>query len=151
MIKTAAAGAAPLTGLDVVCRWPGQLVRVVVEPSQGRVEQRPWQQEFVTLVAIEPALQVRGQVLGAPLHELAALLQPASQAGPGAQECLVGDLDGGLAAGGGPIRGEQPGVDEPLNEALVVLVPLREPGWPGRGPACRSLGWRRRSRPAVRR
>ena len=85
----------------------------------------------MTLVAVEPALQVRGKVLGAPLHELAALLQPASQAGPGAQECLVGDLDGGLAAGGGPIRGEQPGVDEPLNEPLVVLRPTARAGLAG--------------------
>ena len=40
----------------------------------------------------------------------------------------MGDLDGGLATGGGLIRGEQPGVDEPLNEPLVLFVPLREPG-----------------------
>jgi hypothetical protein len=105
-----------------------------VEPSQCRVEQRPWQQELAILVAVEPALQVRGKVLGAPLHELAALLQPVSQAGPGAEECLVGDLDGGLAAGGGLIRGEQPGVDQPLMRPLVVLVPLREPGWPAEVP-----------------
>ena len=52
----------------------------------------------------------------------------------------MGDLDGGLAAGGGSIRGEQPGVDEPLNEALVVLVPLREPGLARSGPARRSRG-----------
>ena len=88
----------------------------------------------MTFVAVEPALQVRGKVLGAPLHKLAAFLQPVSQAGPGAEECLVGDLDGGLAGDGGLIGGEQPGVDEPLNETLVVFVPLREPGWPAEIP-----------------
>jgi hypothetical protein len=46
----------------------------------------------------------------------------------------VGDLNGGLATGGGPIRGEQPGIDEPLNKALVLFVPLREPGWPAEVP-----------------
>ena len=29
-------------GAQEVCRWPGQLLRVVVEPPQGRVEQGPW-------------------------------------------------------------------------------------------------------------
>src|SRR6266567_3636254 len=125
--------------MDVIRGWPGQLVWVAVEPPQGWVEQRPWQQELVTFAAVEPALQVRGKVLGAPLYKLAAFLQPASQAGPCAEQCLVGDLDGGLATGGGPARGEQPGVDETLNEPLVVFVPLREPGWSAEVP--RSDHW----------
>jgi len=42
----------------------------------------------------------------------------------------VGDLDGCPAVSGGPVRREQPGVDELLDELLVVVVPLRAQSWP---------------------
>lgn len=41
----------------------------------------------------------------------------------------MGEFDGGLTICSRFIRGEQAGIDKPLNESLVVVIPLCKPGW----------------------
>ena len=49
---------------------------------------------------------------------LAVLLDPAAQAGPPAEECLVGQFDGGYPRLGMPVEGEQARLGPPVDDRV---------------------------------
>ncbi len=71
---------------------------------------------------------------------LDVVVEPAAQPGPGAGQRLVGDLEDPLVAG------DEPRVDEQLDQLLVVGVRARSVG---AGPGCAPLRRRCRARPAA--